>query len=93
MARPRRAAQLGALGVALGDVVAFAAPDAEAGEPLQLGLVQALWQTAAGRQEMQARRPALRAAPRSCGVRMGARPSVLWLQRRAQSTRRMSGAG
>ncbi len=63
MARPRRAAQLGALGVALGDVVAFAAPDAEAGEPLQLGLVQALWQTAAGRQEMQARRPACARGP------------------------------
>ena len=79
MARPRRAAQLGALGVALGDVVAFAAPDAEAGEPLQLGLVQALWQTAAGRQEMQARRPALRAASRSRGVRVGADLTMLYI--------------
>ena len=49
--------------MALGEVVAFAAPDAEAGELLQMGLVQALWQAASGRQEMQARQPTVSLLP------------------------------
>ena len=41
--------------VALGAVIAFAEPDAEAGDALRMGLVQALWQTQSGAQQMQAR--------------------------------------
>ena len=51
----RRAAQLGKLEVALGGVIAFAEPDAEADDALRMGLVQALWQTSTGAQQMQAR--------------------------------------
>lgn len=52
---PRRAAQLGKLEVVLGGVIAFAEPDAEADDALRMGLVQALWQTSSGAQQMQAR--------------------------------------
>ena len=36
-------------------MIAFAEPDAEAGDALRMGLVQALWQTSSGAQQMQAR--------------------------------------